>query len=110
MEDRNGSEIFTVYICVCLCVYPNIYPLIYPSDHDTRLKIVFKKVNDFLKSIYSFFFIVAFYKNNFFFSLVALGVPCYVQAFSGCSKWGLLVTVVHGLAIVAASLVAGHRS
>ena len=43
LGDRNGSEIFTVYICVCLCVYPNIYPLIYLSDHDTCLKIVFKK-------------------------------------------------------------------
>ena len=36
-----------------------------------------------------------------------LGLNCYVQAFSGCSKQGLLFAV-HGLLIAVASLVAEH--
>ena len=34
---------FSLCIYVCVCVYPNIHPLIYLSDHDTHLKIAFKK-------------------------------------------------------------------
>ena len=41
LEDRNGSEIFTMYICVSVCV--SQYISTYLSDHDTCLKIVFKK-------------------------------------------------------------------
>ena len=38
--------------------------------------------------------------------LAALGLRCYVQAFSSCG--GLLFIVVRGLLIVVASLVAEH--
>ena len=45
-----------------------------------------------------------------FFFLVVLGLPCLVQAFSGCGKWGLLfLAAVRGLLIAAASLVVEHR-
>ena len=46
----------------------------------------------------------------FFFSLflAVLGLHCCAQAFSCCSKWGLLFVVVHGLFIAVASLVE-HR-
>ena len=49
-------------------------------------------------------------KNNiiFFFFLAALGLCCYAQAFSSCSKQGLLFISVHGLLIEVASLVAEH--
>ena len=40
--------------------------------------------------------------------LAALGLHCFVHAFSSCSKWGLLFIVVHGLLIAVASLVAEH--
>ena len=51
---------------------------------------------------------------HFFFSLLinlflaALGLRCYVQAFSSCGERGLLFVVVHGLLIAVASLVAEH--
>ena len=37
-----------------------------------------------------------------------LGLCFCTQAFSSCSKWGLLFFVVHGLLIAVASLVAEH--
>ena len=40
--------------------------------------------------------------------LAALGLLCCAQAFSSCSKWGLLFVVVRGLLIAVASLVAEH--
>ena len=40
--------------------------------------------------------------------LAALGLRCCVQAFSSCSKWGLLFVAVRGLLIAVASLVAEH--
>ena len=43
-------------------------------------------------------------------SLAALGLHCCVWAFSGCGTWWTLVfTVVRGLLIAVASLVAEHR-
>ena len=42
--------------------------------------------------------------------LAALGLPCFVQAFSHCSKWGLLFVAVHVLPVVVASLVAGAQA
>ena len=45
----------------------------------------------------------------FFFNLAALGLHCYVHAFSSCSEQGLFFVVVHGLFIAVASLVAAHR-
>ena len=47
-------------------------------------------------------------KFSFFF-LAALGLCCYVQAFSSCNKQQLLFIAVRGLLIVVASLVAGHQ-
>ena len=46
----------------------------------------------------------------FFFNLflAVLGLCCCTQAFSSCSKWGLLFVAVLGLLIVVASLVAEH--
>ena len=40
----------------------------------------------------------------FFFFLAALGLGFYVQAFCGCSEWGLLFIAVLGLLIGVASL------
>ena len=42
------------------------------------------------------------------FSLAVLGLRCCTQAFSSCSKWGLLFVVELGLLIAVASLVAEH--
>ena len=44
----------------------------------------------------------------YFYFLAALGLHCCVQAFSSCSKWGLLFVAVCGLLILVASLVAEH--
>ena len=41
--------------------------------------------------------------------LVALGLHCYMRAFSSWGKWGVLFVAVHGLLIVVTSLVAAHR-
>ena len=49
-----------------------------------------------------------FYKFIYLFS-AALCLVCYTQAFSSCSKRGLLFVMVHGLLIVVAYLVAEHR-
>ena len=45
---------------------------------------------------------------NFYLFLVALGLRRCVWAFSSCSEWGPLLTVEHGLLIVAASLAVEH--
>ena len=45
-----------------------------------------------------------------FFFLAALGHCCCVQAFSSCSKWGLLFVVMLRLLILVASLVASTGS
>ena len=52
----------------------------------------------FLKFIHSFILIFGF-----------IGTSCCVQAFSSCSKWGLLFLAVSGILIVVASLVEEHR-
>ena len=49
------------------------------------------------------------HKIIFFFFLAALGLRCFVQAFSICSKFGVLFVAVCGLLIVLASLVARNR-
>ena len=48
--------------------------------------------------------------SSFFFFLAALGHCCCVQAFSSCSKWGLLFAVMLRLLILVASLVASTGS
>ena len=40
--------------------------------------------------------------------MVALGLHCCVQAFSGCGEWGLLLIAVCGLLFEMASLVVEH--
>ena len=40
--------------------------------------------------------------------LTALGLRCWVRAFSSCGERGLLFIAVHGLLIAMASLVAEH--
>ena len=40
--------------------------------------------------------------------MAVLGLCCYAQAFSSCSKRGLLFVAVRGLLIVVASLVVEH--
>ena len=37
-----------------------------------------------------------------------LGLHVYMQAFSGCGKWGLLVVEVHGLLTAGTPLVVEH--
>ena len=44
-----------------------------------------------------------------YFFLAALGIRCYMWAFSSYGEQGLLFVVVHGLLIAVASLVAEHR-
>ena len=41
--------------------------------------------------------------------LTVLGLHGYMQAFSGCGKWGLLVVEVHGLLTAGTPLVVEHR-
>ena len=57
---------------------------------------------------FSFFFFI-FYFGFCFLFLVALGLHCYMQAFSSCGEQGLLFVVVHGILIVVASMVAECR-
>ena len=40
--------------------------------------------------------------------MAALGLRCWMQAFSSCSEWGLLFVAVRELLIVVASLVSEH--
>ena len=54
----------------------------------------------------SFFFFIFYF--HFFKCLAALGLRCYVQAFSSCGEQGLLFVAVHRLLIAVASLVAEH--
>ena len=57
------------------------------------------------------FILFYFFKDSsifVFFFLAALGLRCCVWAFSSCSKRGLLFSVVRGLLIAVASLVAEH--
>ena len=41
--------------------------------------------------------------------MAVLGLHCCAQAFSSCSKWGLLFVAVCGLLIAMSSLVAEHE-
>ena len=41
--------------------------------------------------------------------LAALGLRCYVRAFSSCGEWRLLCVAVHGLLFAAVSLAEEHR-
>ena len=59
-----------------------------------------------MKEHFSFFNL--FYLFLFILFLAALGLHCCAQAFSSCGEWGLLFTVVRGLLIAVASLVAEH--
>ena len=45
---------------------------------------------------------------SFILFLAVLGLHCCMWAFSSCGEQGLLFTVVHGLLIAVASLVAEH--
>ena len=46
----------------------------------------------------------------FFFFFSALGLPCFMWAFSnGCSKQELVFVVVHGILTAVASVVVEHR-
>ena len=44
-----------------------------------------------------------------FIYLAVLDLHCCAQAFSSCSKWGLVLVAVCGLLLVVVSLVAEHR-
>ena len=44
-----------------------------------------------------------------FIKFAARGLPCFVQAFSNCRGWGLLLVVVQRLLTAVASLVEEHR-
>ena len=48
------------------------------------------------------------YFKNIYLFLAALGLCCYVWAFSSCSKWRLLCSCGAELLIVVASLVVEH--
>ena len=55
-------------------------------------------------------FFLLFIKNKFIYLFLAvLGLRFCTQAFSSCSKWGLLFILARGLLIVVASPVAEHR-
>ena len=45
---------------------------------------------------------------SIYLSMVALGLRCYMLAFSSCGERELLFLVVHGLLIAVASLVVEH--
>ena len=48
-------------------------------------------------------------REAFYLFMAALGLHCYAQAFSGCSKLGLLCVALHGFLVVVASIVAEPR-
>ena len=48
------------------------------------------------------------FKKKFFLFMAALGLRCYVWAFSGCGEQGLLFIAVCGPLIVVASLILEH--
>ena len=61
------------------------------------------------REVFFFLQVLLFFKFLFIYLfLAALGLRCYVQAFSSCGEWGLLFIVVRGLLIAVASLVAAH--
>ena len=49
-----------------------------------------------------------FFKLFIYLFMAALGLCCFLRAFSSCSEWGLLFIAVRQLLIVVASLVAEH--
>ena len=51
-----------------------------------------------------------FKKFIYFKFLVALGLCCFVQAFSSCCKWGAALVMALGLLVAVASLVVKHGS
>ena len=85
-----------------------LYTLKYPSGtpHLLSLREHFQAVLN-LPPIFPLYF---FYKftNSLILFLAALGLCCCAQAFSSCSKQGLLFVAVLGLLIAVASLVAEH--
>ena len=62
--------------------------------------------NTFWLQNFCWYFLTIFFKYYF---LAVVGLHCCVQAFSICGKQGLLIVVVCGLLIAAASPVAEHR-
>ena len=63
--------------------------------------------------LYFLFFLMLllyYYYYYYYFNLflAALGLHCYVRAFSSCGEQGLLFVAVHGLLIVVASPAAEH--
>ena len=63
-----------------------------------------KRWYDFESTVYFIYFF-----NLFFYFILFLGLRCGVQAFSSCSKLGLLFIVVRRLLIEVVSLVVEHR-
>ena len=55
-----------------------------------------------------FLFVFCFLNKFIYLFLAALGLRCYVQAFSSCGERGLLFVVVCRLLVAVASLVAEH--
>ena len=62
--------------------------------------------------VFLFFYFIYLLKNYLFIYLfiylAALGLGCWVRAFSSCGEQGLLFVVVRGLLIAVASLVVEH--
>ena len=54
---------------------------------------------------YYFYLFICLFIYLFIYLFAALDLCCCAQAFSSCSKWGLLFVAVHRLLIAVASLV-----
>ena len=89
---------FCLFICFSffLATLQGLWDLSSPTQDGTRAPGS--------ESTESFFFLNLF----IYLFLSALGLCCCARAFSNCGERGLLFIVVHGLLIVAASLVAEH--
>ena len=71
------------------------------QEHLTRM-LYLKHLNSVARIRCIFFF---FFNKFIYLFLAALGLRCYVRAFSSCGEWGLIFVVVHRLLIAVASLV-----
>ena len=88
------------------------------SAHVSTCGRLYTKMNSCLQGVFfplAFYFIVndqSYYILTIFYLfilfLAALGLRCWVRAFSSCSEQGLLLVAVHRLFTAVASLVAEH--
>ena len=87
-------------------------PALFYDDHVKQFicHIFSLPKNPYQEVLLTFILVYLFFLFNKFIYLflAALGLRCYLRAFSSCGERGLLLVVVHGLLIVEAPLVGEH--